>query len=323
VSSEITFPIFVGSGRSGTTLVQAIFSSHPQLTVVHESQFVPRLARRHHRSGRPVALDRLLHDLARNPDVARMGVDVSRLGGILRGGEGLTYPDVVRAVYAQYADSRGKSRYGDKTPGYVLHLHLLADLFPEARFVHVIRDGRDVALSYMQTRFGPRRPSEGALYWRDRVASGRVAGARLGADRYRELRYEDLLQHPEREVASLSTFLYLEFHPDMLNYFQEGAKLRAETADPSAHPSLTLPPTKGLRDWRRDMKPEDVAVFEALCGRLLGELGYERRFPSTTAGVGVEASAAWSAWQWKRVTTAFGRLGRTIRRRPSVLSLRH
>lgn len=314
-----TIPIFVGSGRSGTTLVQAIFSSHPDLAVVHESQFVPRLARRHHRPGRPLDLNRLLADLARNPDVGRMGVEVSAVRERLRGHSALTYPDVVREVFACYAASRNKSRYGDKTPGYVLHIGQLADLLPEASFIHVIRDGRDVALSYMETRFGPRSPAEGALYWRDRVAAGRAAGRHLGPARYRELRYEDLLLDPEGEVASVCSFLDLDFHPDMLRYFRQGERLRAETADPSAHASLTLPPTGGLRDWRRDMDRSDVAVFEALCGGLLEDLGYERSFPSPDGRVRLRALGAWSAWQQKRVATRLARLARSVRRRrPAV-----
>lgn len=309
------FPIFVGSGRSGTTLVQAIFSAHPDLAITHESQFIPRLANRPYTSSDGFDVDAFLRDLNRVPDFVRLEIDEQELMQRLHRHPPSGYADAVRSVFAQYASQTGKVRYGDKSPGYVLHMELLADLFPEARFIHVVRDGRAVALSYVETKFGPKDVPAGALYWDRRVTKGREYGRALGPERYRELRYEDLVEAPESTVKELAPFLEIDFDPAMLRYFERGEELRSQTADPSAHQSLSRPPTKGLRDWRTEMTDQDAAIFEVLAGSTLEAFGYEvsgrRPSPATLAG----AAAAWAQWQGQRAA-AFGRSAvKRVRRR--------
>ena len=157
-----------------------------------------------------------------------------------------TYADVIRCLNASYARSRGKTRYGNKTPKHVLHMPEIAELFPEARFVHIVRDGRDVALSYLSKDFGPSDVRSAADVWRARVERGRADGARLGERRYAELRYEDLLTDPEAELRTICAFLDLPFDDAMLRYHENGP-VPSLRRDPNEH--LAKPPTKGLRDW--------------------------------------------------------------------------
>src|SRR5205807_2863750 len=95
-----------------------------------------------------------------------------------------TYSDAIRCIFALYARQQGKTRYGDKTPSYVRCLRQLADLFPESRFIHIVRDGRDVALSILELDFGAATIDEAELEWAHLVRRGRRAGRRLGPDRY-------------------------------------------------------------------------------------------------------------------------------------------
>ncbi|MEX0668086.1 MAG: sulfotransferase, partial [Acidimicrobiia bacterium] len=189
------------------------------------------------------------------------------------------------------------------TPGYVLDLDLLARLFPEARFVHVIRDGRDVALSYLERRFGPGDLGQAALYWRRRVTAGQEGGARLGPHRYQELRYEELIDDPEGIVKRVCTFIHLEYDPSMLRYFERADELTAAAADPDAHQSLALPPTHGLRDWRTQMEPSDVALFEGLAGGTLASLGYDRVFDRAKSATVLKAAASRGRWFKERLVS--------------------
>ena len=230
-----------------------MLDAHPQLAVPPESHFV-------------VALDgargpKLRRALARDPWFALWGIEAPDL-------RGLDGADAVRAVFAAYAAEQGKPRYADKTPHYVSHLPRLAERFEEARFVHVVRDGRDVALSLLEVPWGPDRVDDAARVWRRRVLEGRAAG--LPADRYRELRYEALVADPEGELRGLSDWLDLPYDPAMLAY--PGRPLVVPHAD--HHGRLALAPTPGLRDWRRDMAPDDVARFEAVAGDALELFGY-------------------------------------------------
>jgi hypothetical protein len=213
-----------------------------------------------------------------------------------------SFPDAVRRAYGQWAAHAGKPRYADKTPMHVSHLPRLARMFPEARFVHLVRDGRDVALSYCTVEWGPATVTEAALLWRRRVAAGRRAGRRLGPGRYREVRYEDLVAEPERVVRELCAFLDLAWDDTLLRYPARAGEVIAATRFPAAHDRLRLPPTPGLRDWRRDMDPVDIAAFEAVAGRELVAFGYAPAgpAPSASARAGAEvrraAEAAGRAW---------------------------
>ena len=155
----------------------------------------------------------------------------------------------------------GKARWGDKTPMYMRHLGLIERLFPDAQYVHLIRDGRDAALSFLEMPDGtftrtwahPRKTSEFACLWRREVRGARALGRRVGARRYYEVRYEDLVATPSPVVESICDFANLTFEPAMVEY--------AGVVDVSEKPHqqrLLHPPTAGLRSWRRDMSPGEA-----------------------------------------------------------------
>ncbi|MGH2652578.1 MAG: sulfotransferase family protein [Actinomycetota bacterium] len=314
------FPFFVGCGRSGTTLFRAIFDSHPDLAIPGESHFIVHLAPngRRYESGARFDVEAFLADLLPHPRFRLWGLGDHQVRLALQERPPRTLPDAIRTVFATYATAEGKARYGDKTPGYVSHLSRLASLFPEARFVHIVRDGRDVALSYLDVSFGPATAEGAALHWRRLVERGRRAGAPLGADRYVEVRYEDLLDDPEATIRSLCDFIHLEFHPLMLRYPERAAEVARGSAFPEAHGRLALPPTKGLRDWRTQMTVKDVTSFELLAGDLLTDLGYE--LAGERPGVGARARTRARRLQIEARRLAHGvgkRAGITVNRRGS------
>lgn len=311
------FPLFVGSGRSGTTMFGLIFDSHPDLVVTHEAHFVAGLAVDHPSLLRPGGFDRatFLEGLQANANFRRLDLPISEVDQKLQASDADNYADAVRAVFELFAQRQGKTLYGDKTPGYVNHLDLLGSLFPEAKFVHIIRDGRDVALAYVERpEWGPRTIPEAAMYWRSRVERGRESGGRLGPDRYREVRYESLIADAEGTVTDLCRFLGLEFHPAMLEYHKRGETLAASTRDPQAFTALSKPPTRGLRDWRKQMSKSDIALFEAIAGALLADLGYERSTSATSPVTRIKVGAARIQWQLRRVGARLGRTTRRLRR---------
>ena len=171
-------------------------------------------------------------------------------------------------------------------------LPLLHGLFPNARVLHIIRDGRDTALSILQWANEKRGPGRfdlwetqpvavTALWWRWQVGTGRRDGARLGPDRYREVGYEELVAHPAEQLTEICEFLGLPSSDQMLRY-HEG---RQKQAPGLSAKSAWLPPTSGLRDWRTQMRSRDVELFEALAGDMLQELGQERATSETSPEV--------------------------------------
>ncbi len=264
--------LVLGVRRSGTTLLRVILDRNSALAVPDESYFIPQIADRHR--GR-VDPDRFVDDLRRLPTLVEWNVDPREVRNRLR--RGCTTGEAIAAVYQAYADAQAKPRWGDKTPMYMGHLELLESLFPDARYVHLIRDGRDAALSFLAMPAGittegwghPRDAAGFARQWRTEVVAARSLGRRAG-ERYLELRYEALVDDPPGTVQRICSFAGLPWEPSMLEY--------AGAVDVSGKPhqqNLLRRPTAGLRRWREEMAPTDVAAFEAVAGDLLAALGYE------------------------------------------------
>jgi Sulfotransferase family len=216
----------------------------------------------------------------------------------------MTTGAAVAAVFETVAAALGKERWGDKTPLYMQYLGLLERLFPDALFVHLVRDGRDAALSYLSVPAGlmtepwghPRDVRGFACLWQSEVSAARALGARVGAGRYLEVRYEQLVAAPADELRRICSFAGLEFENGMLAYRDS-----VDLTDKPHQRRLAQPPTPGVRDWRTQMAPGDVAAFESVAGALLGELGYETSTATTSRAARLRivryraASAAWRA----------------------------
>jgi hypothetical protein len=264
--------IVLGVRRSGTTLLRVMLDRHPVLAVPDESYFVPQLARRHRTPVDPVAF---VDDLRRLPTLVEWGLSPDAVAARLR--PGLATGDAIAAVFAAYAAANGKPRWGDKTPLYMQHLPLLERLFPDAVYVHLIRDGRDAALSFLSVPAGimtegwghPRDAAAFACQWATEVRAARALGRRVGPSRYLEVRYETLVAEPAEELRRLCSFAGLDFDREMLGYVGNTESARKEHQQ-----RLNEPPRVGVRDFRTEMRGADRTAFEAVAGDLLAELGY-------------------------------------------------
>jgi hypothetical protein len=279
------FPFIVGSGRSGTTLLRALLDAHPQLAIPPESYFVVTLARGAEKYGPEGSFDAdaFCADVAAHARFQRWDLPEEEMRHAVSGAAPADYSSAVRAVYASYAAHHGKPRYADKTPKYVKDMARLTDLFPEARFVHIIRDGRDVVLSFKSLTWGPDAAIEAALRWRNWVELGQAAGRDLGPEGYMEVRYEDLAADAPAVLSGVCEFLSLEYSDEMLRYTEHADQIIDANYFPEGHSRIRMPPTKGLRDWRTEMEREDLVKFELVAGDLLDRLGYERAVPDATA----------------------------------------
>jgi hypothetical protein len=282
-------PFVVGVTRSGTTLLRLMLDSHPELAVPPETHFLPALIEAGRDGAGPARLaeaiieDRHWGDFSLDADeLRRRAAEVPERGGA--GG-------VARIFYRLYAERHGKGRWGDKTPQYLRRMRMIEGALPEARFIHLIRDGRDAALSRASRVLkDPPPQTRVAARWRRRVLRARSDGRRLGG--YMEARYEDLVADPEPVLRRVCGFVGLDFSPEMLDYHRHAEERLAELARdlperpgqlrrPAAHRleahALTLEPPRPDRvaRWRTQMSPEDQAAWAEAAGDLLAELGYE------------------------------------------------
>jgi hypothetical protein len=285
---------------------------HSQLAVPDESYFVPQLADRHIRH---VDVEDFVEDVRR---IVEWNLPLDEVRARLR--DGMPVGEAIGTVFAVYAGERGKPRWGDKTPMYMQNLRLLERLFPDALYVHLIRDGRDAALSFLamprgivtETWMHPRTAADFACQWRTEVAAARRLGRRV-RERYAEVRYDEVVDDVESVLRRICAFAGLEYEPAMADY--------AGNVDVSTKPHqqrLRQPPTKGVRDWRTQMPPADIAAFEHVAGDLLHELGYETTHAPDAAG---RAKLGWyetRALAWRGASFALRRSLLWRRRHPPL-----
>jgi hypothetical protein len=283
----------VGCPRSGTTLLGRMVDAHPAVAVIHEGRFVPAFFE--HRRGiteNGLVTPELVEELLAHRPFKNVSVDREELERLLGAGDRVTYSDFVSRIFDLHGRAHGKRLVGDKTPHYVRSLPTMHALWPAAKIVHLIRDGRDVSRSVLGwskvterggsvarfAAFQQDRVATVACWWEWLVRLGREDGAALGPKLYHELRYESLVAEPAAECQRLCDFLGVSYDDRML-HFHEGR----ERAEPGLDAKKAWRPvTPGLRNWRSEMSPADLERFEAAAGGLLDELGYERsgRAPS-------------------------------------------
>jgi hypothetical protein len=284
-------PVFVvGCARSGTTMLRAMLDAHPELSIPPESHFITSMwkVRRRYGYPGPVDAERMAGDVVGTHRFGEWGIPAEsvteRVRALVRPG----FADVIDAVFRAYAAEHGKARWGDKTPNYSLDVALLAELFPNARFVHLVRDGRNVALSLLQVPWWPDSLIEAAQVWSHWTESAREAGRRLGPERYQEVRYEELVERSEEELRRLCGFLDMPYRDEMLEYPARSGG----NGTPVYHRNAERPPVNGLRDWTRDMSKQDLALFEAIAGSQIRAMGYDTAFERPPVAARIRAGAA-------------------------------
>jgi hypothetical protein len=308
--------ILLGVSRSGTTLLRVILDRSPGIAIPDESFFVPLLARRH---GRSIEAARFLDDVARIATIRDWGVTASDIAPRVR--SGMRTGAAIGAIFEAYAARAAKPRWGDKTPMYMRHLPLLEELFPTAQYVHLVRDGRDAALSFLEMPEGtftrtwahPRTTAQFACSWRREVLDARDLGRRVGPARYFEVRYEQLVADAESVMRDLCRCVDIPFEPGMLDY--------AGAVDVTAKPHqqrLLRPPTTGVRNWREAMSRVDVAAFEVVAGDVLRDLGYEVTTPR-----GAHAGRAAWARSWYAARLAAWNAAASVVQRSPLWQRRH
>ncbi len=264
-------PIFVvGCPRSGTGMLRDLLRSHSRISFPPESHFIPRLYRGW---GDPGSAE----------EARATGGRILSLATVRRWEVGLepadfeecrTYAGCVDLIYGNYAARQGKQRWGDKTPQYVSRIPTLAEVFPGARFIHIIRDGRDVALSWLRRPHGPQNLYSAARTWQSFVAIGRRDGAALGGA-YAEVRYEALLADPEPEMRRLCEFIGESWEPGLLKPAPRSPRYLSRSAKGQGFHNRAEVERDNSGRWRSAMSPEQRSLFESVAAPMLSDLGYE------------------------------------------------
>ncbi len=280
-------PFVVGMNRSGTTLLRMMLDAHPDLTIPPETHFVPDLIKAA-REPEATAEDALAA-MKSAREWGDFGFSDEEMLGRLRALPEIKAGPAVRTFYDAYTEQQGKPRWGEKTPTYVQKMKLIQRAIDEARFVHVIRDGRDVALSVLDRTVRELTAADIAGRWQKKVSKARADAPALR--HYIEIRYEDLILDTEAVLRRVCEFIELPWDDAMLSYHERSAERLQEMARAlpgdgrakelsverrmATHAMTTKPPSADrVARWRTQMSAEQRAQFEQIAGDLLADLGY-------------------------------------------------
>jgi hypothetical protein len=262
----VAAPIFVGGApRSGTTLVRAILDAHPDIACGPELRAFPALARLYRETLASMGPTLEAHYFYKTSDLKA------------------SFRDLMASFLQPFHERSGKTFVAEKTPANALYFAELHALFPQSRFVHVVRDPRDVVASLISMDWrdettGARLPItaslEGAAQgWRDHVAAARAAGA--GGAPIFECRYEKLIAAPAQAVADLFRFLGVPPSAAPLSHHLTFSAESGENETSARSVSRPLNDA-AIGRWRRTFSPQEVRKIETLVGPLLEECGYAR-----------------------------------------------
>ncbi|MGH7826963.1 MAG: sulfotransferase family protein [Candidatus Binatia bacterium] len=285
----------VGVPRSGTTLLVRLLGAHPLLAPIYETRFLRNLVRlcgRAHWFCGDSILDKLARVLANRPLESQFMKECNKFRRKVIAYYGrpseicifytpeeleretdlwlqrlqkssLTREEIYRSakefvdrLFAIHCERMNKPYWINKTPGLLNHLQGLSRLYPGAQCIHILRDGRDVAVSNLSRQWGPTNIRDAAQRWKNLMLEGRKQVDPEGLN-YKELRYEELIQSPAATLGGILDFLGLGGDPDEM----------------LSHVRLY---DRSIGAWRTVFTPEDRRTFAKAAGDLLVELGYEK-----------------------------------------------
>lgn len=256
-------------------MLRMMLNAHPDIAIPHDSgELWPSYWRT--MVGREFQIESLVDELLRDPRVVAWKVDLDR-EDLLAEPRPASFAQLMARFHEAFARVHGKRCWGDKNTGTLVELDHLNRMFPDCRIIHLVRDGRDCALSHGSKEYvyGYENLLRSATEWRDQVTLCHKMGGMLPSERFLELRYEDLLAAPEQGLRRICTFLGVEYSERMLGYHHQVDKF-VPPEKRGLWPLLDQPPVAAnAYKWKRTMKAVDRAIFERNAGALLREFGYE------------------------------------------------
>jgi len=270
-----------------------MLDAHPQLSIPPETGFLPRAicqAGFRSEANRRAFADVLIGHPPNASGWRDFGIPEHAFREAVNALENFSTAAGVRCFYTLYAQRFGKPRWGDKTPTYFAHLHAIERVLPEARFIHLIRDGRDTALSLRDLWFSPGKDMTTlARAWRKDVSIARQEGRRVR--HYLEIRYEALIQNPAAALRKICEFIELEYDAQMLRYHVHAQQRLEEHTTRISNSGevlvtqeyrlaqqrlvMSAPDASRVFGWKTALGAPERAAFEREAGALLAVLGYE------------------------------------------------
>ena len=279
-SASKTSPIFLlGNARSGTSLLSRMLNSHPRICVPYEAHIYNVFwdyRDRYEPLSDPDRRRMLIKDVL-SMRVCRDWAQPPQVDDVMDRIKRHNFHGIFEAIMDAWARIQNKPRWGEKTPHNGPYWRAINEGFPNAKFIHLVRDGRDCALSIINARFGPKLVYPAAIRWMRYLEVMNEMRQSLPADRVYELRYEDLLADSEKELRALCEYLGEEYAPSMLEYHAHKDNYMTDHRNRANLKKPVL--TNNTQKWRKKMSEADQQRFEAVAREQLERYNYPTLYP--------------------------------------------
>jgi len=263
-----------GCPRSGTSLLSRILNAHPNIAVPPESLIYGKFSSQKAYGDLSTQKDqeKLLEDILLSYELKVWEPKVSReLASTLMEESG--FGSVFDAILSSWAFSQNKSHWGEKTPRHIFHWREIQKQFPNAKIIHIVRDGRDVGLSLLKARFGPKTIFSAANLWVKYLDEFERIKLQTNESVVYEIKYEELLTDPENVLKGVCKFLGEEYSSDLLEFYKNDTPYKTDVINEQNLRNPLLITNAGK--WKTVMKEDMLKVFESIASRHLKKFGYE------------------------------------------------
>lgn len=286
-------PIFiVGANRSGTTLIRLILNAHSRIAIPEElayfNSYVAAIPMEHWKT-RGIPIEQWQSPELSPEEYARFvtrfleknckplkELDITQLRRELLDKEPADLRLPYRWVLESWARYHGKPRWGEKTPGNLFYSDIILEMFPDARFIHVVRDPRAGVCSMLEATFFPDDVVFNALDRHKHMTVGRaILEKHVPSTQRMTVRYEDLVTAPDATIRAICSFLEEAFEPSMLRYYEDSKRYMKQEAASTFNAAAVKPISTAMIDkWRHKLTTDEVAIIEKICAGEMDEFGY-------------------------------------------------
>ncbi len=278
-------PFFiVGASRSGTTMLRLLLNAHSRLGVPKELAYFTLAMRAgvlekwQDRAMSEAQYTAFVNGYFEKKHHIFEGVDLDALKTDILSSRPTSLRTPIQRMMEAWTAREGKQRWGEKTPKNVFYTDIIHAVFPDARFIHIVRDPR--AVVYSMNRFARFLDDSivNAYNWYLSVQEGQQRLRDGVPDAHQiTIRYEDLVSDIEKSAATLCGFLGEAYEPSMLEFYRASHDhIHPASSELGGVNTLTRPVSlDSLDKWKTGLQPEDIAVVEAVCGDIMTPLGYE------------------------------------------------
>ena len=270
----------IGSKRGGTTLLRLMLNKHTQLIIPPESHFILPLVKTFPYLDRSLSfsqLEEIKSIIINHPRFDTWKMDAEEVDSVINSlDEPRILAAVIEGLFLRKIRDSGKTTWGEKTPEYIDIIPQLNSLFPESKFIALVRDGRDVAISLKDRGWEGWSIYQRAIYWKRCIRNIEFLN-KLG-NRTLMVKYERLVTNVEEVLSEITEFLDVVFEDKMLQFNQDYAKNITETEIKSGvHKKLNrMPdPKADIGRWALQMSNSEVWRFESICHKELRLMDYD------------------------------------------------